>query len=39
MRKTVQWYLDHQEWVSKVQSGEYQQWMTKNYEQRQEASA
>jgi dTDP-glucose 4,6-dehydratase len=37
MRKTVQWYLDHQEWVSKVQSGEYQQWMTKNYQQRQEA--
>jgi dTDP-glucose 4,6-dehydratase len=39
MRKTVQWYLDHQEWVSKVQSGEYQHWMTKNYEQRREASA
>ena len=36
MRKTVQWYLDHQDWVRKVQSGEYQQWMTKNYEQRQE---
>jgi dTDP-glucose 4,6-dehydratase len=36
MRKTVQWYLDHQDWVRKIQSGEYQQWMTKNYEQRQE---
>ena len=39
MRKTVQWYLDHQDWVRKVQSGEYQQWMTKNYEQRQETKA
>ncbi len=36
MQKTVQLYLDHQDWVRKVQSGEYQQWMTKNYEQRQE---
>jgi len=39
MRKTVQWYLDHQDWVRKVQSGEYQQWMMKNYEQRQETKA
>ncbi len=34
LRKTVQWYLDHQDWVKKVQSGEYQQWMDKNYAQR-----
>ncbi|MFM8245617.1 MAG: GDP-mannose 4,6-dehydratase, partial [Burkholderiaceae bacterium] len=39
LRKTVQWYLDHQDWVRKVQSGEYQQWMSTNYAQRQEASA
>jgi dTDP-glucose 4,6-dehydratase len=39
MKKTVQWYLDHQDWVRKVQSGEYQQWMNKNYEQRQGAAA
>jgi dTDP-glucose 4,6-dehydratase len=39
LRKTVQWYLDHQDWVRKVQSGEYQQWMSKNYGQRQEQSA
>ena len=31
IRKTVQWYLDHQEWVAHVQSGEYQNWLTKNY--------
>jgi dTDP-glucose 4,6-dehydratase len=31
IRKTVQWYLDHQDWVAHVQSGEYQNWLTKNY--------
>jgi len=34
MRKTVRWYLDHQDWVRKVQSGEYQQWINKNYDTR-----
>lgn len=31
IRKTVQWYLDNQEWVSNVQSGAYRQWLEKNY--------
>jgi dTDP-glucose 4,6-dehydratase len=31
IRKTVQWYLDHQDWVRDVQSGEYRQWVEKNY--------
>ena len=31
IRKTVQWYLDNQEWVSNVQSGAYRQWVEKNY--------
>jgi dTDP-glucose 4,6-dehydratase len=31
IRKTVQWYLDNQDWVSNVQSGSYQQWIEKNY--------
>jgi dTDP-glucose 4,6-dehydratase len=34
LRKTVQWYLDHQDWVHEVQSGEYRQWIDKNYAQR-----
>ena len=34
LRKTVQWYLDHQDWVRNIQSGEYQQWINKNYAQR-----
>jgi dTDP-glucose 4,6-dehydratase len=35
IRKTVQWYLDHQDWVSNVLSGEYQSWVEKNYANRQ----
>lgn len=31
IRKTVQWYLDHQDWVRDVQSGEYLKWVEKNY--------
>ena len=31
IRKTVQWYLDNQDWVANVQSGEYKKWLTKNY--------
>ncbi|MDP3842573.1 MAG: dTDP-glucose 4,6-dehydratase [Oxalobacteraceae bacterium] len=34
IRKTVQWYLDHQEWVRDVQSGDYLKWLEKNYAQR-----
>ena len=34
IRKTVQWYLDNQEWVQQIQSGEYQQWIDKNYKER-----
>jgi len=31
IRKTVQWYLDNQDWVANVQSGVYRQWVEKNY--------
>jgi dTDP-glucose 4,6-dehydratase len=31
IRKTVQWYLHNQDWVANVQSGEYQNWLNKNY--------
>ncbi|WP_420476078.1 dTDP-glucose 4,6-dehydratase [Noviherbaspirillum sp. ST9] len=31
IRQTVQWYLNHQGWVSDVQSGEYLKWVEKNY--------
>jgi dTDP-glucose 4,6-dehydratase len=31
IEKTVAWYLGHQEWVAKVRSGEYRQWVERNY--------
>ena len=31
IRKTVKWYLENQGWVSSVQSGNYRQWVEKNY--------
>ena len=31
LRKTVEWYLAHPEWVARVQSGAYRQWMDANY--------
>ncbi|HWW04933.1 dTDP-glucose 4,6-dehydratase [Collimonas sp.] len=34
IRKTIQWYMDHQDWVSSVRSGDYLKWVTKNYSQR-----
>ena len=32
IRKTVQWYLDNQEWVNHVTSGEYRNWVEKQYQ-------
>ena len=32
IRKTVQWYLDHPDWVAHVQSGAYREWVQKQYE-------
>lgn len=34
IRKTVQWVLDHRDWVAEVQSGQYREWMATNYEGR-----
>lgn len=34
IRKTVQWYLDNQDWVANVQSGAYREWVEKNYQGR-----
>jgi len=32
LEKTVKWYLDHSEWVRQVQSGEYRDWMRRQYQ-------
>ena len=34
IRKTVQWYLDNQQWVNNVKSGAYQSWIEQNYGER-----
>ena len=31
IRKTVQWYLAHADWVASVQSGAYREWVSKQY--------
>ena len=35
IRKTVSWYLANAEWVARVQSGAYRDWVAQNYEARQ----
>jgi dTDP-glucose 4,6-dehydratase len=34
LKKTVRWYMDHPDWIRSVSSGEYKNWMHKNYELR-----
>ena len=31
IRKTIQWYLENQDWIANVQSGAYRDWVEKNY--------
>jgi dTDP-glucose 4,6-dehydratase len=33
IRKTVQWYIDNQDWVKNITSGDYKNWIEKNYSQ------
>ena len=39
LRKTVEWYLTHRDWVEKVTTGTYQRWVSSNYGERQSAKA
>jgi dTDP-glucose 4,6-dehydratase len=34
LRQTVRWYLNNTEWIDNVRSGEYQNWIEKNYGKR-----
>jgi dTDP-glucose 4,6-dehydratase len=38
IRKTVRWYLEHQDWVSHVQNGSYREWLSANYGDRRSAA-
>ena len=31
MRKTIEWYLAHEAWIAEVTSGNYRQWIAKQY--------
>lgn len=31
MRKTIAWYLEHRDWVERVKSGAYRQWIERHY--------
>ena len=39
IQKTVKWYLAHQDWVQNITSGEYKNWVNKNYQERGEELA
>lgn len=39
IKKTVLWYLEHQEWVRDIQSGDYLKWVEKNYGNRDSPSS
>jgi len=32
LRKTIQWYLDNSQWVERVKSGEYREWIEQHYQ-------
>jgi len=31
LKKTIRWYLTHRDWVERIKSGEYQQWIKEFY--------
>jgi len=33
--KTIKWYLENEKWIARLRSGEYKNWIEKNYEKRQ----
>jgi dTDP-glucose 4,6-dehydratase len=34
LRSTIDWYINNQDWVNRVRSGEYKKWLEKNYSER-----
>lgn len=39
IRKTVQWYLQNPQWVARVQSGAYREWLGRQYSQNSSAAS
>jgi dTDP-glucose 4,6-dehydratase len=38
IRRTIHWYLDHQDWVNAMMSDKYSDWIAVNYTQRDAAN-
>ncbi|REJ92574.1 MAG: dTDP-glucose 4,6-dehydratase [Planctomycetota bacterium] len=38
LKETIDWYLSHEEWAQRIQSGEYRQWYERQYGERIETS-
>ncbi|MCX7820632.1 MAG: GDP-mannose 4,6-dehydratase, partial [Brevinematales bacterium] len=34
IEKTIDWYLTHKDWIENIKSGEYKNWIEKNYNNR-----
>ncbi|HEX5236608.1 MAG TPA: dTDP-glucose 4,6-dehydratase [Silvibacterium sp.] len=34
IRRTIEWFIEHLDWVNEIRSGEYQQWIDFNYAER-----
>jgi len=34
LERTVKWYLENEQWIERVKSGEYREWVEKNYGER-----
>jgi dTDP-glucose 4,6-dehydratase len=34
LRKTIRWYLKNQDWLKSINTGDYKNWIQKNYENR-----
>ncbi|MCP4682195.1 MAG: dTDP-glucose 4,6-dehydratase, partial [Desulfobacterales bacterium] len=34
IEETIDWYLNHMNWVDSVRSGDYRNWIKDNYEKR-----
>ncbi|MGB7182312.1 MAG: dTDP-glucose 4,6-dehydratase [Burkholderiaceae bacterium] len=39
IEKTIDWYLNNKQWVERVQSGQYRQWVEQNYGRRNESES
>jgi len=34
LERTIKWYLENEQWIERVKSGEYREWVERNYGER-----